>query len=130
MFQGWSRRNNPQAKVLTTVPRAALHQEVVREPTVRLEESAVKKSVEKRPKASKKEEEWVQVPIKKDLWKNKRKAEGDWTLPLKRQLEPGGRSVISSPGSRSRSQTWIQLPKRKTSRMQSEAFSTKNRSWS
>ena len=23
MFQGWSRRNNPQAKVLTTVPRAA-----------------------------------------------------------------------------------------------------------
>ena len=29
MFQGWSRRNNPQAKVLTTVPRAACHQVVV-----------------------------------------------------------------------------------------------------
>ena len=29
MFQGWSRRNNPQAKVLTTVPRAAWHQGVV-----------------------------------------------------------------------------------------------------
>ena len=29
MFQGWSWRNNPQAKVLTTVPRAAWHQGVV-----------------------------------------------------------------------------------------------------
>ena len=29
MFQGWSQRNNPQAKVLTTVPRAAWHQGVV-----------------------------------------------------------------------------------------------------
>ena len=29
MFQGWSRRNNPQAKVLTTVPRAAWHQGLV-----------------------------------------------------------------------------------------------------
>ena len=29
MFQGWSRRNNPQAKVLSTVPRAAWHQGVV-----------------------------------------------------------------------------------------------------
>ena len=29
MFQGWSRMNNPQAKVLTTVPRAAWHQGVL-----------------------------------------------------------------------------------------------------
>ena len=29
MFQGWSRRNNPRAKVLSTVPRAAWHQEMV-----------------------------------------------------------------------------------------------------
>ena len=29
MIQGWSQRNNPQAKVLTTVPRAAWHQGVV-----------------------------------------------------------------------------------------------------
>ena len=29
MFEGWSRRNNPQAKVLTTVPKAAWHQGVV-----------------------------------------------------------------------------------------------------
>ena len=29
MFQGWSRRNNPQAKVLTTVPRAAWRQGLV-----------------------------------------------------------------------------------------------------
>ena len=29
MFQGWTRRNNPQAKVLTTVPRAAWHQGVM-----------------------------------------------------------------------------------------------------
>ena len=29
MIQGWSRRNNPQAKVLTTVPMAASHQRVV-----------------------------------------------------------------------------------------------------
>ena len=29
MYQGWSRRNNPQAKVLTTVPRTAWHQGVV-----------------------------------------------------------------------------------------------------
>ena len=29
MFQGWFRRNIPQAKVLTTVPRAAWHQGVV-----------------------------------------------------------------------------------------------------
>ena len=33
----------------------------------------MKKPVEKRPKASNKEEEWVQVPIKKDLWKKKKK---------------------------------------------------------
>ena len=35
----------------------------IREPTVSSEESAVKKPVEKRPKASKTEEEWVQVPV-------------------------------------------------------------------
>ena len=29
MFQGWSQRNNLQAKVLTTVTRAAWHQGVV-----------------------------------------------------------------------------------------------------
>ena len=29
MFLGWSRRNNPQDKVLTTVQRAAWHQGVV-----------------------------------------------------------------------------------------------------
>ena len=29
MLQGWSPSNNPQAKVLTTVPRAAWHQGVV-----------------------------------------------------------------------------------------------------
>ena len=29
MFQGWSRNNNPQAKVLTTMSRAAWHQGVV-----------------------------------------------------------------------------------------------------
>ena len=29
MFQGWSRSNNPQTKVLTTVPWAAWHQGVV-----------------------------------------------------------------------------------------------------
>ena len=28
-LQGWSQRNNPQPKVLTTVPRAAWHQGVV-----------------------------------------------------------------------------------------------------
>ena len=33
----------------------------------------MKKPVEKRPKASNKEEEWVQVPMKKDLQKNKEK---------------------------------------------------------
>ena len=44
----------------------------IREPTVSPEKSAVSKQVEKRPKASK-EEEWVQVPIKKDLRKNKEK---------------------------------------------------------
>ena len=33
MFQRWSRSNNPQAKVLTTVPRATWHQRVV-SPTV------------------------------------------------------------------------------------------------
>ena len=33
MFQGWCRSSNPQAKVLTTVPRAAWHQGVV-SPTV------------------------------------------------------------------------------------------------
>ena len=39
----------------------------IREPTVSPKESGVKKPVEKRPKASNKEEEWVQVSIKKDL---------------------------------------------------------------
>ena len=29
MFQRWSQRNIPQAKVLTTMPRAAWHQGVV-----------------------------------------------------------------------------------------------------
>ena len=29
MFQGWSQRSNPQAKVLTNVLRAACHQGVV-----------------------------------------------------------------------------------------------------
>ena len=33
MFQGWFRSNKPQAKVLTTVPRAAWHRRVV-SPTV------------------------------------------------------------------------------------------------
>ena len=39
MFQGWSPRNNPQAKVLTTVPNAARHQGVVYD-TVSLENQA------------------------------------------------------------------------------------------
>ena len=29
MFQGWSRRNNPEAKVLINVPRAPWHQGMV-----------------------------------------------------------------------------------------------------
>ena len=45
----------------------------IREPTVSPEESAAKKPVEKRPKASDKEQEWVQVPLKKDLWMKKEK---------------------------------------------------------
>ena len=42
-----------------------------REPTVSPEVPAVTKPMEKRPKASKKEEEWVVVPRKKDLRKKK-----------------------------------------------------------
>ena len=42
-----------------------------REPTANLEVSVVKKPAEKRPKVSKKEEEWVEVPKKKDLRKRK-----------------------------------------------------------
>ena len=45
----------------------------IREPTASTEESAVKKPLEKRPKASKQEEEWVEVPKKKDLQKRKLK---------------------------------------------------------
>ena len=44
-----------------------------REPTVSPEVPVVTKPMEKRPKASKKEEEWVVVPRKKDLRKEKGK---------------------------------------------------------
>ena len=39
----------------------------VRQPTASPEVSAVKKPAERRPKASNKEEDWVEVPKKKDL---------------------------------------------------------------
>ena len=39
----------------------------LRKPTTSPEETNIKKRVEKRPKASNKEEEWVEVPNKKDL---------------------------------------------------------------
>ena len=45
----------------------------VREPTVSPEASAAKKSMEKSPKASNKEEKWVRVPVRKNLQKEKRK---------------------------------------------------------
>ena len=47
--------------------------ERVREPTASPEVSAAKKPAEKRPKASNKEEDWVEVPKKKDLQKRKGK---------------------------------------------------------
>ena len=45
----------------------------LREPTVSPEESTLKKLAWKRPKASNKEEEWVEVPKKKDLSEKKGK---------------------------------------------------------
>ena len=45
----------------------------LREPTVSPEVSVMTKPVEQRTKASKKEEEWVEVPNKKDLRKKKGK---------------------------------------------------------
>ena len=44
-----------------------------REPTMSPEVSVVKKPAKKRPKASNKEEEWVEVPSRKNLQKKKRK---------------------------------------------------------
>ena len=55
-----------------------------REPTASPEVSAVKKPAEKRPKASKKEEECVEVPKKKDLRKRKVKK------PFKTPEKPRG----------------------------------------
>ena len=43
----------------------------LRESIASLEETKTKKPAEKRPKASKKEEEWVEVPTRKDLRKKK-----------------------------------------------------------
>ena len=48
MFQGWSRSNNPQTKVLTTVPKAACHQGVV-SPTVSPENQVVSWSTQSLP---------------------------------------------------------------------------------
>ena len=48
MCQGWSRRNNPQAKMLTTVPRAAWHQGVVSH-MVSLGNQAISWSIEALP---------------------------------------------------------------------------------
>ena len=159
-----------------------------REPAASPEVSAAMKPAQKRPKASNKEEEWVEFPNRKDLWKKKKKekklsrtpeesfrarpeavlikpAEGmsyasilrelkkrvnpeklgatvqgiretrsknllvehkcskksreRLDTALKRCLEPGGRSAISSPGSRLRSPTWNQPLKWKTSRVPS-----------
>ena len=67
--------------MLTTVPGAACTREWCliterstpdlrkwqREPTVSLDETAAKKPEEKRLKASSKEEEWVEVPTRKNL---------------------------------------------------------------
>ena len=47
------------------------------EPTVSPASSAAKKLKEKRLKASKKEEEWVEVPVRKILQKEERKKPGD-----------------------------------------------------
>ena len=59
-----------------TLPQPALRstpdtRKRLREPTASPEETNIKKPVEKRPKASNKEEEWVEVPNKKDLRKKK-----------------------------------------------------------
>ena len=48
MYQAWCRRNNPQAKVLTTMPRAAWHQGVVSH-TVSLGNQATSWSIEALP---------------------------------------------------------------------------------
>ena len=48
MFQGWSRRNNPQAKVLTIMLSAAWHQGVVSY-TASLGNQAASKSTEALP---------------------------------------------------------------------------------
>ena len=44
----------------------------LREPTVSPEATAAKKSVEKKAKASNKEEEWVEVPARKNIQKKKK----------------------------------------------------------
>ena len=48
MFQGWSPRNNPQAKVLTTVPMTAWHKGVVSH-TVSLGNQVTSYSIETLP---------------------------------------------------------------------------------
>ena len=46
-----------------------------REPTISPQDTAAKKPVVKRPKTSKKDEEWVEVPARKNLRKKKPKPE-------------------------------------------------------
>ena len=93
---------------------------MLREPTVNPEVSAAKKRAQKRPKVSNKEEEWVDVPVRKNLQKKKRKKGA-------RTPESSSRARSEFPRSRSRSPTWNPLSKRKTSRMPSETSSSKDR---
>ena len=87
MFLGWSRRNSPQAKVLTTVPRAAWHRGVMSH-TVSLGNQAI--SCRGGPKASNKEEEWVEVPNKKDPGRRKERS-------LPKHSRPRPEAVLIKP---------------------------------
>ena len=68
-----------------------------REPTVSPEVPVITKPVEKRPKASKKEEQWVGVPRKKDLRKKKGKKPSN-TPEKPRRVRP--EAVLIKPAKR------------------------------
>ena len=66
-----------------------------REPTMSPEVSVVKKPAEKRPKASNKEEEWVEDSSRKNLQKKKRKKA---EKTPKKNSHPRSEAVLIKPG--------------------------------
>ena len=121
MFQGWARRNNPQAKVLRTVKMAAWHQGVVSF-TVSLGNQATSQSIETR--SAKRQANLVKVECQTDLEPGV-KSTADFRKRLREPIVSPQETSIEKPEEKKpkisrQSEEWVEVPARKRPRLETK----------